>query len=100
MKALSKAEIRKDKRLRQTYGLTLKQFKLLYALQKGRCAICQRAFGDLKPNVDHDHRDKNVRGLLCFFCNKYRVGRAHTEHAGLFRRVAVYLELNLDARTL
>ena len=100
MNNLAKANIRKDKRLRQKYGLTLYQYQKLYRMQNGRCGICFREFDKLKPNVDHDHRDKNVRGILCFFCNKYRVGRAHTEDAYLFRRIADYLENNIDARKL
>lgn len=76
------------------YGLTVEQYKRLFNLQNGVCAICRkentakRALG-----VDHDHTccpgdsscGKCVRGLLCSPCNSglglfkddpYAVGRA------------------------
>lgn len=42
--------------------------------QGGVCAICERPpkEGGRRLHVDHDHRDKNkrVRGLICFRCNR------------------------------
>lgn len=62
--------------------LTLKQCeseRLLMSLNQGyKCAICERPESSFKKrlSVDHNHRTKRVRGLLCFYCNKYRVGRS------------------------
>jgi hypothetical protein len=56
-------------RLAQTYGLTADEYALILAGQGERCAICRR-----KPrynlDVDHDHRNGLVRGLLCKLCNR------------------------------
>jgi hypothetical protein len=48
-----------------------------------KCAICKRLRTEFKNNlsVDHNHRTSKIRGLLCFYCNKYRVGRHSLESA-------------------
>ncbi len=58
-------------RVKQTLGHTLftaQDFKNLSKKQKGRCAICRK-----KPkktlHIDHCHKKKNIRGLLCHRCN-------------------------------
>lgn len=59
----------RDRRLRETYGITLVEYNELLAAQEHRCYICQR-----KPrynmDVDHDHKTGLVRGLLCKLCNR------------------------------
>ncbi|HEX2040479.1 MAG TPA: endonuclease domain-containing protein, partial [Acidimicrobiales bacterium] len=36
----------------------------------GRCAICKRKpTKGISLHVDHEHRTRRVRGLLCFRCN-------------------------------
>jgi hypothetical protein len=39
-----------------------------------------------------------VRGLLCFFCNKYLVGRRKAEHAYMFENASAYLRAERDWR--
>ena len=52
------------------YGLTLEAFDVLWDVQSGCCAICQRPLSrDRKTHVDHDHTTGRVRGLLCHGCN-------------------------------
>lgn len=51
-------------------GLTLVEYRTLLKRQGGKCAIC----GNINENgrrlaVDHDHKTRNVRGLLCHNCN-------------------------------
>ena len=48
------------------YGITKEQYEKLLEEQGGRCAICKRF---RKLVVDHDHKTKQVRGLLCSGCN-------------------------------
>lgn len=36
--------------------------------QQGLCAICGDEF-EGEPMVDHDHKTRKVRGLLCHHCN-------------------------------
>lgn len=61
---------RKPKRAREL--LTEDQYVTLLALQGGRCAICRRPpkVGGRRLSVDHDHASGQVRGLLCFRCNR------------------------------
>src|SRR5712671_223223 len=67
--------------------LTLKQAEAerqkMSDLQGACCAICRRSESGFKNrlSVDHNHKTHKVRGLLCFFCNKYRVGRNTIETA-------------------
>jgi hypothetical protein len=54
------------------YGITLKEQRFLLKAQRGRCAICGTCRPGGKYNkwqTDHDHKDKRVRGLLCYRCN-------------------------------
>lgn len=57
-------------KLKCTYGITLEEYKAKLATQNNVCGICH------KPNVpyerlsvDHDHKTKMVRDLLCRKCN-------------------------------
>jgi hypothetical protein len=52
----------------QEYGLTFEEFSALLGEQQGRCAICRDEF-EGEPMVDHDHKTRKVRGLLCHHCN-------------------------------
>jgi hypothetical protein len=63
----------KSRRLRQ-YGLTPAQFEALLKKQNYCCAICKRPFKKIQSthdprNVDHCHKTKKVRGVLCLTCN-------------------------------
>lgn len=53
--------------LKRDYGITLKKFDKMLIEQAGRCAICLTPM--MRPHVDHNHRTKEVRGLLCKSCN-------------------------------
>ncbi len=62
------------------YGISLDQYNIMLKLQNHACAICERHKSEFARSlsVDHDHKTKQVRGLLCFYCNKRFVGR-HTK---------------------
>jgi hypothetical protein len=74
--------------LMRHYGITLADYNARVAEQKGRCAICKR-----KPReplqVDHCHRRKRVRRLLCGSCNR---GLGHfRDDPRLLRGAAAYV---------
>ena len=57
----------------KTYGLTIVEKEYKLEEQGGRCAMCRTD----KPggtwdefHTDHDHMTGDVRGLLCFSCNR------------------------------
>ena len=89
---------RRDKYLRAKYKITEATYKKMLALHGGKCWIC-----NLKPrkaalNVDHDHKSGQVRGLLCFVCNKFVIGRRRREHVYLFEAAVAYLKNITDWR--
>lgn len=61
---------RKENKLKD-YGLTLDQYNDMFEAQGGVCAICKRPetnrlHGKIKAlAVDHDHRTRKTRALLC-----------------------------------
>lgn len=67
--------------------LTLKECEIerqkLSDTQNACCAICTRPETDFKKRlaVDHNHKSGRIRGLLCFHCNKFKVGRNTIETA-------------------
>jgi hypothetical protein len=71
------------------YGLSLAEYRRMKKQQKKLCPICEKIPKDEKFRVDHDHvkgwaklppeeRKKHVRGLVCFFCNRYYLAKAIT----------------------
>lgn len=58
--------------------------------QKHCCAVCGRNEKEFSRNlhVDHDHKSKQVRGLLCYYCNRRVVGRNNEESV---RKLVKYL---------
>lgn len=78
--------------LLRKYGITEEQYNEILLHQKGCCAVCHeppKRFGP-KLAVDHDHTTGAIRGLLCFRCNKFVVGR-HRD-GRLLRAAADYLD--------
>jgi Autographiviridae endonuclease VII len=57
-----------DAHFRRTYGITLTDYRQMYAAQGGLCAICEQPFERL--HVDHNHETTVVRALLCISCNR------------------------------
>lgn len=62
---------------RCNYGITADEFEAMRKEQKNRCAICKRRETKRYRNgtlmslsVDHDHKTKRIRGLLCDACNR------------------------------
>ena len=80
--------------LRWKYGITLEDYRRMYASQQGRCAICLAEYSVL--SVDHDHETGAVRGLLCRDCN-FAIGLLH-DKADLADSAARYLRAALSAK--
>lgn len=42
-----------------------------------QCAICEKPRTHFKKNfaLDHNHKSGKIRGLLCYRCNKFVLGR-------------------------
>jgi hypothetical protein len=57
-------------RLEKLYGITETEWQKMYDAQKGVCAICGCHQRFQKLAVDHNHKTKKVRGLLCMRCNR------------------------------
>lgn len=63
------------------HGITISEYEAMFALQNGRCGICQKepnnpyttSLERHRPddflNIDHDHATGKFRGLLCVRCN-------------------------------
>lgn len=71
-------------------GVTDDVYARMLAQQGGGCAICGNPPKTRRLDVDHDHKTGTVRGLLCFVCNHYILGKYATP--ARLRAAADYLE--------
>jgi len=71
MRRWRKANSHKVRKINHRYrfGISKKQYQSLLNKQNNRCAICNRKSKRRALAVDHCHRHKLVRGLLCTACN-------------------------------
>lgn len=71
------------------YGLSASEWFAIARRQGFVCAVCRKLPENGRLCTDHEHvkgwkrmppdqRKRYVRGLLCYFCNHYYVGRAIT----------------------
>lgn len=91
------AENRIGAHLKRTFGITVDDYRVLFADQGGVCAICgepetlRDKFGTVRSlSVDHCHETGAIRGLLCTGCN-VSLGRMNDDPQRL-RAAADYLE--------
>ena len=76
----------KRSRLKVTYNLTEAQYQQMFLDQDNKCAICNK---EEKLHVDHCPTTGDVRGLLCFGCNR-GLG-SFNDNEELVRSAAAYL---------
>lgn len=66
-------QLKKNRHLKESHGITLNEYQLKLKEQNGKCAICGRIDSADKItkyfHVDHDHATGKIRGLLCSNCN-------------------------------
>jgi hypothetical protein len=89
------------------YGLSVDEWRAMLDAQGGRCGVCGRVpkpnknTGKIRLVIDHEHvrgwkrmpperRKLYVRGLVCWFCNHYYLGRGIT--VAIARGVVAFLE--------
>lgn len=71
----SKPGIKEERRIKQiclTYGITVDQWRDLFASQGSRCAICGSETANHSKHywhTDHCHSTGKLRGILCHHCN-------------------------------
>lgn len=69
---------RKNRKLKNLYGINIEQYQDMLKEQNNLCAVCnnKESMVNNKSNkvqklcVDHNHTTGKVRGLLCTACNK------------------------------
>lgn len=80
------------------YGLTEEQYQQMFKAQNGLCLICsnpetitdKRVNGAKRLSIDHCHKTKKIRGLLCRNCN---IGIGNLKHNPEYlRKAALYCE--------
>lgn len=89
---------KRDAYLRRTYGLTEADYERLLLEQNGACALCGKTPEQegRRLAVEHSHVSGIVRGLACYACNHFLIGR-HNDPEKI-RRLAEYLERDTGFR--
>lgn len=88
--AHSTPEAKRKSDLKRNYGLSLAGYGAMLSRQNGVCAICLKEDANKALSVDHDHRRRLLRDLLCDTCNR---GLGHfRDDPALMRRGADYLD--------
>jgi len=81
--------------LQKAYLIDSTIYMQLLELQNGRCAICQIKPTSRRLHVDHHHKSRKIRGLLCGKCNQ-AIGLLN-EDLKLFDAAKKYLEFENEA---
>mgnify|MGYP001560667326 CR=1 FL=1 len=70
---LTKPQIFAERKRRydlSTFGITEKDYEVMYKKQNGVCSICKGpSLNGKRLRIDHDHKTGRIRGLLCNGCN-------------------------------
>jgi hypothetical protein len=80
--------------LLRKFGISEDQYNELLLRQDYKCFICKRPWTSFKNRlaVDHHHGTGELRGLLCFRCNKFQVGRRTRDDVETLKRLIEYLD--------
>src|SRR5262245_41771221 len=63
-------KVLKDRRLKYSYGLSVKQLTVHLEKINYKCQICEKILTINTVKVDHCHITEQVRGFLCDKCNR------------------------------
>ena len=84
------------------YGLDATQYQEIYIRQEGLCAVCGKSSKESGRgprekhlHIDHCHKTKSVRGLLCYKCN-LGIGN-FCDDVGILKKAILYLNANLPS---
>ncbi len=68
---------KRSKYLMSKYGITEEQYLSQLKKQGDCCALCHKPKSSFSYNLhqDHSHKTGRNRGIVCFYCNKYRIAR-------------------------
>jgi len=74
---VTKKELLKLDKYYSKYGITYGGYCSRFEYQGFKCALCGREpkKGQRRYPVDHNHKTGRRRAIVCFYCNKYRIGR-------------------------
>jgi hypothetical protein len=89
----------RERHLKYDLGVDLSDYYSMMKEQSGRCAICQSEDPKTRHGhfcIDHCHKSKKLRGLLCGPCN-FMLGNA-LDLPERLRAGAVYLEKDFSSR--
>jgi len=81
-------------RLRQRYGISANEWRIMKMRYEGKCWVCQENPATV---VDHCHEHGHVRGLLCDPCNK-ALGQFQDDPDRIMRAVYYLLRGPLSLR--
>lgn len=91
VKGLCRSCYHRAKNIEYLFGITQNDYDRMYREQKGLCAVCgEPCATGRKLAIDHDHKTRVIRGLLCSACNN-GLGRFR-DNPELLRKAADYLD--------
>ena len=70
-----KAKLQKEKNtnrnsaMKRRFGISINDYESILSKQNYQCAICNKSSSKQHFDIDHCHKTKKVRGLLCRSCN-------------------------------
>lgn len=85
---------RAEEHLRLKYGMSPKDYEILFEVQNGKCSICLSILDRSNPFkvcIDHDHLNGKVRSLVCKRCNQV-LGMVDDDIV-LLKKYIAYLEV-------
>lgn len=88
-------QYKKEYRIKK-YGISLKEYDEMFDKQNGRCAICGKHQDEFKKRlfIDHCHKTKKIRGLLCDKCNR-GIG-FFNDDVETIRKALIYLLVDIE----